>query len=200
MPIPELKQNRERRQKLLDSSVELFIEKGYFNTAVRDIINRSGLGTGTFYNYFTDKEDVLKVLLEGFADRIIASINDYYEAEKDLYERFIETKRVTMQVFVQNEKLSEIYSRVAGASEPIDLCLKQFEDKLIGFYSGNVEFGIRKGIFRKVPVSPVAHAVLAVEKFLLYKWIVLKAITKDEMIEMVVSFHKTLASGLLKGK
>lgn len=200
MPIPELKQNKERRQKLLDCSVELFIEKGYFNTAIRDIITLSGMGTGTFYNYFNDKEDVLKVLLEGFADRIIAGISDYYAAEKDLYKRFIETKRVTMQVFAQNEKLSEIYSRVAGASESIDLCLKQFEDKLIGFYSGNIEYGIRKGIFRKVAVSPVAHAVLSIEKFLLYKWIVLKAITKEEMIDMVVSFHKTLAEGLIKNK
>jgi TetR/AcrR family transcriptional regulator, repressor of fatR-cypB operon len=200
MPIPELKQNKERRQKLLDCSVELFIEKGYFNTAIRDIINLSGMGTGTFYNYFKDKEDVLKALLEGFADRIINGISDYYSQEKDLYKRFIETKRITMEVFAQDEKLSEIYSRVAGASEPIDLCFKQFEDKLIGFYSGNIEYGIKKGIFRKVAVPPVAHAILAMEKFLLYKWIVLKTITKDDMIDMVISFHKTLADGLLKSK
>jgi len=200
MPIPEEKQNMERRRKLLDCSMELFIEKGYFNTAIRDIINLSGMGTGTFYNYFTDKEDILKVLLEGFADQIITGISSYYASEKDLYKRFIETKRVTMEVFAQNEKLSEIYSRVAGASESIDLCIKQFEDKLIEFYSGNIEYGIRKGIFKKVPIMPVAHAILSIEKFLLYKWIVLKAITRNEMIEMVVSFHKTLAAGLLKGK
>lgn len=200
MPIPELKQNKERRRKLLDAAVELFIEKGYFNTAVRDIISLSGLGTGTFYNYFTDKEDILRVLLEAFAEQIISGINSFYATEADLYKRFIETKRVTMEVFAQNEKLSEIYSRVSGAGETIDLCIKQFEDKLIGFYSRNIEYGIRKGIFRKVPAAPVAHAILAVEKFLLFKWIVLKAITKEEMVEMVVSFHKTLATGLLKSK
>ena len=77
MPIPELKQNIERRRKLLDAAVELFIEKGYFNTAVRDIISLSGLGTGTFYNYFTDKEDILRVLLEVFAEQIISGINSF---------------------------------------------------------------------------------------------------------------------------
>lgn len=61
------------------------------------------------------------------------------------------------------------YIRVAGTSEAIDKCLKQFEDKLIEFYTSNIEYGINKGTFNNVSVPPVAHAILAVEKFLLYK-------------------------------
>lgn len=198
MPIAKIKQNKERRQKLLESAVKLFIEKGYFNTSIRDIIVLSEIGTGTFYNYFIDKEDVLKALLEEFADKIISSIKVYYQEETDIYVRFVETKRVTMEVFIQNEALSEIYSRVAGASAPIDQCLQQFENRLIQFYTHNIEYGIKLGVFNNIPVSPIAHSILAIEKFLLYKWVVLKAITKEEMIEMVVSFHETLANGLLK--
>jgi len=197
MPISIEKQNKERRQRIMKCSLDLFIEKGYFNTSTRDIIALSEVGTGTFYNYFIDKEDILKALLEDFAEQIISSISKYYLAEKDLYERFIETKRLSMEVFAQNEALSEIYSRVAGASAPIDQCLQQFEDRLIEFSSRNIEYGIKKGVFKKVPVSPIAHSILAIEKFLLYKWVVLKAITKEEMIEMVVSFHETLAVGLV---
>ncbi len=197
MPIPEPKQSKERRQHLLRSSLQLFIDKGYFNTAIRDIIAASGVGTGTFYNYFVDKEGVLKALLEEFAEQIITGISQYYMEEEDLYERFVETKRITMEIFARNQELSELYSRVAGASEPIDQCLKAFEDKLIGFYSRNIEYGIKKGRFRNVPVIPVAHSILAAEKFLLYKWVVLKDISKEEMVEMVVSFHETLARGLL---
>ena len=197
MPISLEKQNKERRQRIIQCSLDLFIEKGYYNTSIRDIIALSGVGTGTFYNYFVDKEDILKNLLEDFAKQIISSISEYYLVEKDLYERFIETKRLTMEVFAQNETLSEIYSRVAGSSAPIDQCLKQFEDRLLEFYSRNIEYGIKKGIFKNIPVSPIAHSILAMEKFSLHKWVVLKAITKEEMIEMVLSFHKTLAVGLL---
>lgn len=198
MTLPEIKQNKERRQKLMESALDLFIEKGYYNTAIRDIIVRSGFGTGTFYNYFVDKEDILKALLEGFAKQIISAFHEYWTREKDLYKRFIDTKRITMELFAQNEKLSEIYSRVAGASDPIDQCIQQFEDKLIDFYSKNIEYGIQHGIFGDFPAPPLAHAILATEKFLLYKWIVLKAISKEEMLEMVVSFHETLLKGLLK--
>lgn len=200
MPIPKLRQNKERRQRLLECAIDLFIEKGYFNTSVREIIIKSGFGTGTFYNYFIDKEDILKALLEEFADQIISGVSTYYTTEKDLYKRFVETKRVTMEIFAQNEKLSEIYSRVTGTSEAIDNSLKQFEDKLIEFYIRNIEYGINKGAFNNVSVPPVAHAILAVEKFLLYKWIVLKDITNEEMVEMVISFHETLAKGLVNNK
>lgn len=200
MPIPKIKQNKERRQKFLECSIDLFVEKGYANTSIREIIVKSGFGTGTFYNYFIDKEDILKALLEEFADEIISSINNYYTTEKNLYKRFVETKRVIMEVFTSNEKLSEIYSRVAGTSEAIDKCLKQFEDKLIEYYIRNIEYGINKGAFKNVSVPPIANAILALEKFLLYKWIVLKDITKEEMVEMVVSFHETLAEGLVEKK
>ncbi len=198
VPIPVFRQNQERRQKLLECSKDLFIEKGYFNTSTRDIIDRSGFGTGTFYNYFIDKEDVLKALLEEFAGQIISSISEYYTTEKDLYERFIETKRITMEVFARNETLSDIYIRVNGASDSIDQCIKDFEDKLIGFYARNIEYGINKDIFNSVSVRPVAHSILAMEKYVLYRWIVVKAISKEEMIEMVVSFHETMAKGLVK--
>lgn len=200
MPLPIEKQDKERRQNILNAALNLFIEKGYYHTSIRDIIASSGVGTGTFYNYFIDKEDILKNLLEDFAEEIISSISNYYLREKDLYERFIETKRLTMEVFAQNEALSEIYSRVAGTSAPIDHCLKQFEDKLLAFYSRNIDYGIKKGVFANVPAAAVAHSILATEKYLLYKWIVLKAISKEEMIEMLISFHQTLAAGLLADK
>lgn len=198
MPLPEYRQNKERRQHLLESSLNLFVSKGYFNTTIRDIIAEAEVGTGTFYNYFIDKEDVLKVLLDEFAKKVIDDIKNYYKVQEDLPERFIETKRITMEVFSQNEKLSEIYCRVTGASEPIDQCIKVFEDRLIAFYSRNIDYGIKQGVFKPLPVSPIAHSILATEKFLLYKWVVLKDITKEEMIDMVVSFHESLAKGLLR--
>ena len=196
MPIPIEKQSQERRQRLLQCALTLFVEKGYADTPVREIIMKSGYGTGTFYNYFSDKEDIFKTLLEGFAEEIISSINSYYSTEKDLYKRFVETKRITMEVFTRNEELSELYSRAAGTSEAIDQCLRQFEDKLIAFYNRNFEYGIAKGRFNVVPAEPIAHAIQAVEKYLLNKWIILKDKTKAQMIDMVISFHETLAQGL----
>lgn len=188
---------QEKRAKILESALALFAEKGYVNTPVREIIDLSGYGTGTFYKYFMDKEDVLTILLEEFLAQIVTAVNDFFRSEKDLYIRFIESKRVMLQVFADNEKMAEIYSRVHGINENIDRCLQEFDDRFLAFTSRNIEYGIRKGLFRDLPIKPIVSATLAMINFAVNEWIVRNHITKEEMIDMVLSFHHSLAIGLV---
>lgn len=53
---------RENRQAILKAAREVFAELGYGETTVRDIIRRTGLASGTFYNYFTSKEEVFEAI------------------------------------------------------------------------------------------------------------------------------------------
>jgi AcrR family transcriptional regulator len=189
---------QEKKEKILECALDLFAEKGYVNTPVRDIIDASGYGTGTFYKYFNNKEDLLKTLLTDFLEQIIDSVNNYFKKEDDLYLRFIETKRVMLNVFIQNKKLAEIFSRAPGISDVIDECLNDFDNKFLQFTGKNIQFGINKGIFRDLPVLPIASATLAMIKYAVFKWVVSKDITEEEMIAMVISFHQSLAIGLVK--
>ncbi len=60
----------ENRQAILDAAREVFAELGYGETTVRDIIRRTGLASGTFYNYFKSKEEVFQALMDASALRI----------------------------------------------------------------------------------------------------------------------------------
>ena len=52
------------RLAILDAAREVFADLGYGAATVRDIVRRTDLATGTFYNYFPDKEAVFRALLE----------------------------------------------------------------------------------------------------------------------------------------
>lgn len=70
-------QNRrkEKENKISEAAMSSFIEKGIEPTSIRDIMNRTGLGLGTFYNYFKDKKDLeQKIVLD-----ILTEL--FYEAE-----------------------------------------------------------------------------------------------------------------------
>ena len=41
---------------IIDAGINVFLEKGISNTTVRDIIRKTSLASGTFYNYFKSKE------------------------------------------------------------------------------------------------------------------------------------------------
>jgi AcrR family transcriptional regulator len=55
------------RAALLQAGREVFGEIGYGAASVRDIVRRTDLATGTFYNYFPDKESVLRALVDEIA-------------------------------------------------------------------------------------------------------------------------------------
>jgi AcrR family transcriptional regulator len=52
------------RRAILDAAQEIFTEMGYGAASIRDVVRRSGLAAGTFYNYFPDKQSVFQAVLE----------------------------------------------------------------------------------------------------------------------------------------
>ena len=50
------------REAILDAARLVFAELGFEATTVRDIIRGTNLASGTFYNYFKSKEDVMEAL------------------------------------------------------------------------------------------------------------------------------------------
>src|SRR3982751_6354824 len=62
------------RAAILDAAREVFAELGYGAATVRDIVRRTDLATGTFYNYFPDKEAVFRALLDGAAQEARARV------------------------------------------------------------------------------------------------------------------------------
>jgi AcrR family transcriptional regulator len=54
--------------------MDLFAERGYGKTTVGDIAARAGLTERTFFNYFTDKREVLFAGSEHFVKRVVDAV------------------------------------------------------------------------------------------------------------------------------
>ena len=55
--------NKKKRQ-IITSARDLFIEKGYIDTSINDIIQAAEISKGTFYNHFTSKSECLIAILD----------------------------------------------------------------------------------------------------------------------------------------
>jgi AcrR family transcriptional regulator len=60
---------QQNRQAILDAARQVFSELGYDAATVRDIIRRTGLSVGAFYNYYRCKEEVRAALAADGARR-----------------------------------------------------------------------------------------------------------------------------------
>ena len=48
-----------RRAQIIEAAIDCFLERGYTNTSMSDIIKASGLSSGSIYSHFSGKEDIL---------------------------------------------------------------------------------------------------------------------------------------------
>ncbi|MDD5921576.1 MAG: TetR/AcrR family transcriptional regulator [Eubacteriales bacterium] len=70
IPIPVIKplgkndiKKKKKREDLMNSAYGLFTTIGYSHTTILSIAVKAGVGKGTFYNYFKDKEDIRNQLI-----------------------------------------------------------------------------------------------------------------------------------------
>jgi AcrR family transcriptional regulator len=117
------------RRAILDAAREAFGELGYETVTVRDIIRRTSLSVGAFYNYYRSKEEVYEALADDGAARfrpILAAQHaattdfpSYIRAAIDAYFRFIVEEHDTWEedpdhphVRGQTPEMKAVYEQV----------------------------------------------------------------------------------------
>ena len=100
------------RQSILDAARAVFAELGYEATTVRDIIRRTGLASGTFYNYFKSKEEVFHALHDDGVQRFRPLLRHAYDTAAT-FEDFVRTAyRAFFRFMIEEAPLSRV--RVAS--------------------------------------------------------------------------------------
>lgn len=77
-------EDKETREKLLDSAKQEFLEKGYMKASLRTICKNAGVTTGALYFFFQDKEDLLKQLVEEPLKGLASRVESHFSEEMDM--------------------------------------------------------------------------------------------------------------------
>jgi AcrR family transcriptional regulator len=98
----------DKRRRILDAALRVFAARGYEGTSVPDVADAAGVGTGTLYHYFRDKEALVNEVFRDAKLRLRAALLDGLPA-LDVY-RFDEAERW----------FGELWARLAAfaAAEP----------------------------------------------------------------------------------
>jgi AcrR family transcriptional regulator len=66
----------ERKQELIKAAQELFIEQGFYQTKVSDIVKKVQVSQGVFYYYFKSKDEVVDEIIEDYITKLISQANE----------------------------------------------------------------------------------------------------------------------------
>jgi AcrR family transcriptional regulator len=67
---PQQKRSQEKRERLKEAGLALFVEKGYEGASVDEIARRAKLAVGSFYQHFRSKRQLLLVLMDELLEKL----------------------------------------------------------------------------------------------------------------------------------
>jgi len=106
----------QNRAKLIEAARKVFAQKGLGEATARDIVRETDLATGTFYNYFTDKEDCFRALLVEMTDRSREVVRERRrEHGRTLEERVAGAFRAYFEWVIEEREVFQVFRRNAGA-------------------------------------------------------------------------------------
>lgn len=96
--------NKETKERLIESARAEFSEKGYTKASLRKICADAGVTTGALYFFFKDKEDLFAAIVEQPFDELKKILLDHFTTEKEI-------------------SLSEMYEHINGGHDKLSAAL-----------------------------------------------------------------------------
>jgi AcrR family transcriptional regulator len=148
------------RAAILEAAREVFSDIGYGAATVRDVIRRTDLAAGTFYNYFPDKESVFRALIEDAGVEARERVRAGRRAGTT-FEEFVRNGYLAYFAFVAEDPVtSELTRRNAGTVRAM------FDEPTLGAgvdeLREDLEAAMAQGVVPPLDADYVAAAMVGV--------------------------------------
>ena len=110
------REKQNRRNEILKTALDLFSRKGFHNVSMQEIAQNAEFAVGTLYNFFKDKEDIYRVLVEEQYEKFEIKLNNALESNGDEIEKIKNFIQAKGEVFAENAPMIRLYfSETRGA-------------------------------------------------------------------------------------
>jgi len=89
-PTPSRRESaaQDKYARILKAALELFAERGFHGTAVPEVAKRAGVGAGTIYRYFDNKESLVNEVFRSSKTKLKGYLIENISGEGSIRERF----------------------------------------------------------------------------------------------------------------
>jgi AcrR family transcriptional regulator len=160
---PATPRGEQTRQNLLNAAEHEFGEKGFHSASISSITQRAGVAQGTFYIYYSSKEDILMALVQHMSRKMrhaateaTQGISDRLEVEKQGVEHFLGFARENKNLY-----------RIVLESQFIDeKTYREYYQNLADVYAGHLKKAQDAGQIRRGDAHAQAWALMGISHFL----------------------------------
>jgi TetR/AcrR family transcriptional regulator len=158
------------KQRIMESAVNLFAEKGYAETSVREIVASAGVTKPVLYYHFKNKEGLLRAILDWAASLQEDLISDVLNTPGTALQKLVRLGRIFYQGVMENPNLFRlIHNLIFGPPQGLPSWeIERFHRRLVDIIKGIYREGFEKGEVIRADPEDVAFLVLGIIDFCLH--------------------------------
>ncbi|HEX3362931.1 MAG TPA: TetR/AcrR family transcriptional regulator [Solirubrobacterales bacterium] len=147
---PESRRRAVSQEVLLVVAADLFADRGYAATTVRDIAEAAGILSGSLYHHIDSKESIVDAILSRFIARSLAAYEAVIAEGRGPKETFEELVRTSLESMVEGRAAILVYQNEARllAARPRFSYLAEAQRKFEEIWTAVLEEGVESGEFR----------------------------------------------------
>ena len=143
------------------AAIELFAERGFHGTGIRQLAEHAGLSSATLYHYMGTKEDLLVDLMRTSLGRLVASAQEVRDGPGDAPTRLAELVRRHVTSHAERPRETRVVDdEVHALSEARRAEVVELRDRYEQLWQQVIDEGVAEGAFVVDSVSVTRRALL----------------------------------------
>jgi TetR/AcrR family transcriptional regulator, cholesterol catabolism regulator len=185
----------QRRADMLRLAGELFAQKGYRATTVREIADAAGILSGSLYHHFDSKESIGDEILSGFMSEVLADYRAAVAAAAD--------PRAVLEQIVRSTSVTLARNRAALAmlqndwsffsTQPRFAYLRKALREIERIWITQLELGVQSGVFRADLDAKLTYRLLRDVLWIPAQWRRTASYSTDQVVD---GFLRLLFDGI----
>lgn len=144
----------DKRDEIVRAALELIAENGFHGAPMAMIADKAGVGAGTIYRYFENKDVLIKELYRELEQKLYAVLMEGYSHQKTVRERFIHLGTALLRYCISNpldfRYLEQFHNSPYGVVHRRDKIFGEAEEKDI--YRELFEEGVASQVVKDLPL------------------------------------------------
>lgn len=98
-----------KRKAILKAAADVFSKKGYIDASIKDITNEASISVGSFYSYFSNKEEILIQIFDEISNMSMEAASESSKISKEnIIEQFTSSMASAICIYAKNKEFAKI--------------------------------------------------------------------------------------------
>lgn len=170
-PLPVTVRGKRSRRALLDGAKRVFGERGFAEARIVDITAAAGAASGSFYTYFSSKEEIFIALVRELEDELRSPRGHAHAHAEEPYDQILLANTAYLAAYRDNAAVMVVWEQVATLDSEVEALRHDASVRFASRIQHAIEAWQDAGdVSRRIDAGHAAVALTGMVSNFAYRW------------------------------